>query len=99
MTAPYSFDVQKYTNIACCGIICTPTENGIHDLTMQRQPTPCMDPLREGHFLRRLDVLAEIKSQAALTELTDLPSNTNDKKKLDTNAKSQRDTNMGKPLA
>ena len=47
---PYSISFQRCGNVACCGEFVSPTENGVRDLVMQRQPTPRLDPRREGHF-------------------------------------------------
>ena len=53
VSTPYTYSIQKCNNVACCGELRTPVENGLRDLVMQRQLTPQADTRRKGHFLCR----------------------------------------------
>lgn len=67
--------IQKFENEECCGAIRSPTEVGVRDLAMQRQPTPRKDPNREDHLSRRDDAVENFgNSKSALIDLSDLPS-------------------------
>ena len=57
VSTPYSFPIKKRDVVSCCGQIGSPQKNGIMDLVVQRQPTPCADVDRVGHFMHRDDAL------------------------------------------
>ena len=52
--------------MVCCGQLQSPVENGIQSLEMHRQPTPCAEPLRKGHFLKHCDGLKELGANLKL---------------------------------
>ena len=80
---PYSFYIRRCSNKDCCGEFRTPTENGVRDLAMQRQPTPIIDPTRkEFHYYRRDDALRLFGSKdKSCVDLTCLPSKNTEKEK------------------
>ncbi len=72
---PYSFDVMKCDDVSCCGVIRTPTHNGICELAIQRQATSLRDPKLPGHLFCCSDALEQASGKrATLTDLTNLPS-------------------------
>ena len=78
LITPYSISIQRCDNERCCGEFCSPVENGVRDLIMQRQPTPRIDTThknRMNQFLRRDEALLLIgDNEKALNDLSDLPS-------------------------
>ena len=63
---------------------------------MQKQPTPKLDPDRNGHFLKRVDALAQCKSESAYTDLSDLPSVIGSEQKKDVTNKAARDIQVSR---
>ena len=99
VSTPYTYSIQKCNNVACCGELRTPVENGLRDLVMQRQPTPIFDTKRKGHFLCRDQSLVEsANSPASLIDLSALPSAIGDPLKVDTKKRTKRDAEVNKAL-
>lgn len=80
---PYSFVIHRCGIPLCCDDFRSPTENGIRDLVMQRQPTPRVDPRKKNlHYYQRDDALRLFGGQEkAYVDLSDLPSKNNEKKR------------------
>ena len=99
VATPYSYSIQRCTNVACCGEMRSPVENGIRELVMQRQPTPQAETHRKGHFLRRDQSLVEhANNPSSLVDLSCLHSNIGDPLKVDARKKTKRDTALTKVL-
>ena len=75
------------------------TPDTVRELAMQRQPTPRMDPSREGHFLPRDQALKEaVHNPSYLTDLSDMPSSVGNPKKEETKKRKARDIKIDKDL-
>ena len=99
VATPYSYSIQKCTNLACCCQMRTPVENGIRALGMQRQPTPREDTKRKGHFLsREQSILESTNNPGLLVDLSDLPSVIGDHLKALARNRIKRDTCVAKVL-
>jgi len=91
---PYHVDLAKCKNHACCVELKTPP--AVQELALQRQPTPVNDPANKGHFYCRNDALKVFAGDtAALTNLSDLPSQ-NVEKTTTKAEKKKRDTAIAK---
>ena len=95
VVTPYSYLLRKYNNAVCCRPSIFPIDDSIQDLVMQRQPTPCANPLREGHFLQQCDALKEVADDPKLLDsLLDLTSHHVSAK----NVNKKQDTKVGKAV-
>ena len=98
-STPYSYSIQKCSNVAYFGKLCTPVENIICDLVMQRQSTPQTDTKRRGNFMSRMQALVEnANSPRSVVDFSALPSAIGDPMKVETSKTSIRDTKVTKAL-
>ena len=81
--------------MACFSPLDTPAQ--FHDLEIQPQATPRLDPIQDGNFLSRADALDRSNANA-LTDLTDLPSNAPNPEKEDGKKRVARDKAINKEL-
>ena len=94
-----SYSIKRCGDVACCGECRSPVGD-VRNLVMQRQPTPILDPIRKGHFLRREQAFGESTTlpRDALVDLSDLPLNVGDPKKEDAKKRTKRDVDVTKAL-
>jgi hypothetical protein len=96
---PCSYSIKKCNNLACCGQMRIPVENGIRALVMQRQPTPQEDTKRKGHVLSHgQSIVASSNSPGVRVDLSTLPSAIGYPLKVLTRNRIKRDTYVTKVL-